>query len=322
MLFRSLKEPDVMRAYGLTAGQILWRRSIIEDELDGDLFEWNKEYPSCLDDCFQTAGGGIFQSVRYVETPDWQRESAFLHVMKGHPQPHLHYLVGGDVSAGVGKDSSVAEVFCLETEEQVAEYINSRIEPDAFADVLADLGYRFNEGYLGVESNNHGILTLKELGSYDLARSKVKYPTNKVYRTPAAKRSSGDQVKRLIDLGVRTSSRSKPIIIGTLRIKLRDSATIHSSILKNELSTYIEWPDGTMGAAENCHDDTVIAAGMAFFVRDRGALNLLEQPITKSELYAKKDPFALDSIIAEMTNDRAITGVNEVFPAMYTMEPF
>jgi hypothetical protein len=69
----------------ITPAKLAWRRMIIEDECDGDLFLWNKDYPSCLDDCFQIAGGGVFQRVRYVATPDW---------IKSETDSHFHFLKG------------------------------------------------------------------------------------------------------------------------------------------------------------------------------------------------------------------------------------
>lgn len=304
-LREDLDEPRLLSSYSLTPNQILWRRQVIEDECDGDLYIWNKEYPSCLDDCFQAAGGGIFKSVNFVETPDWQHIEANYWKLKGHPRSDLHYVVGADVSAGVGKDSSVAEVYCLETDEQVAEYVNSKIEPDAFGYKLAAIGREFNEAYISCESNNHGLLTLKTLGTWNYDTSSVTYPTNKVYRTPAPRRHGfKDDVKRLVDLGVRTSSRSKPYIIGTLRTALKDTATIHSQILRNELSTFVELEDGSMGAADGCHDDTVMASGMAFFVKSKAALTLLDSPVQASELKSVDNPFSLEGMIKEMTGDR------------------
>lgn len=300
-----LDEPATLEKYHLTPGQLAWRRLTIEDECDGDLYEWNKEYPGVLDDCFQVAGGGVFQRVHYVESPDWIKVDAHLHILKGHPDKELHYVVGGDVSGGVGRDASVGEIFCLETEEQVGEYINNRIEPDAFAYKLADLGRLFNEAYLGIESNNHGILTLAELSRHDHRIGRIAYPPHKVYRTaPTVRRANRDQVKRVIDLGVRTTVRSKPLIIGGLRKKLGSTAVIHSPVLKNELSTFVEKEDGTMGAIENCFDDTVIASGMAFFVFSKACVTLMDEPVTAKEYEPQPDPMSLESIVKEMTGAR------------------
>ena len=311
-LREDLGEGQLLKAYPmLTAEQLYWRRMVMEEELDGDIYEWNKEYPSCLDDCFQTAGGGIFRDVNYIETDQWKQIDANFWKLENHPNPALHYLIGGDVGAGVGSDSSVAEVICLETHEQVAEYVNNKIEPDIFAHKLAELGRMFNEAYIGCESNNHGILTLKTLIEYDHERSESRYPPAKVYRTTSPARTQRDQMKSVVSLGVRTTARSKPFIIGTLRKQLNGGAIIHSIILKNELSTFIELPDGSMGAANGCHDDTVMATGMAFFVESRGAIALTEAPLTPQE---QKDAFSLNSIIEEMTAGRT----NSAFPRYLT----
>lgn len=306
--------------YNLTAAQLGWRRMIIEDECDGDLYLWNKDYPSDLDDCFQIAGGGIFQYVNFVKSPDWIKVDQNFHLLRSHPHKKLHYVIGGDVAAGVRRDSSVAEIFCLETEEQVGEWVSNAIEPDIFAHKLSELGYLFNEAYIGVESNNHGILTLKELSSHDYKTGRLRYSLHKIYRTPGKVRNTkGDEVKRVVDLGVRTTSASKPYIIGKLRKKLKGSAIIHSEVLKNELSTFVEHENGEMGAAENCHDDCVMAAGMAFFVQDKAGIALLDSPIRPDEVPdPKKDPFSLESIIDEMTKGRG-DGSKQTFPSYLTL---
>jgi len=307
-----IEESELVKAYGVNAMQLAWRRQVLEDELDGDLYSWNKEYPSCLDDCFQAAGGGIFRNVNYVESLQWIQRDRNTWALNNHPQPQLHYIIGGDVGAGVGQDASVAEIFCLETQEQVAEYINDKIEPDVFGEKLAQLGYQYNEAFIGCESNNHGILTVKTLAEYDHAKSAPRYPSAKIYRTPsAASKAAKDAIKSVASLGVRTTSRSKPFIIGTLRKKLAGSVIIHSVILKNELSTFVENESGQLGAAIGCHDDTVMATGMVFFVESRGAMTLLEAPITPQEV---KDVFSFETILEELTQGRT----HSTFPKYLT----
>ena len=314
-LREDLEEPELLANYPITAGQLAWRRVVIEDEMEGDIFRWKMEYPACLDDCFQVAGAGVFQKVKYVETSDWERIDKNLCILKGHPHIDLHYIIGGDVSGGVGKDSSVAEVFCLETEEQVAEYSNDRIDPDIFAHKLADLGRRFNMAYLGVESNNHGILTMKELTTYSHEHAAQLYPSKLIYRTPAPRRRGAkDEVKRVVDLGIRTTARSKPYIIGNLRKKLSSGITIHSPVLKNELSTFVEYEDGNMGAADNCFDDTVMAAAMAFFVQTKAALVLLDHPVYNIVTTPPQNIFSLDSLIYELTKGRGDSPTHSFFP--------
>lgn len=293
-----LEEPESVAAYHLTPGQVAWRRIVIEDELDGDLYKWKQEYPSCLDDCFQAAGASFFQQVQYQPTPDWERRTQFFWALRGHPDPKLHYVIGGDVSAGVGKDFSVAEVICLETGEQVGEWLSNHTEPDVFAEHLASLGTQFNKAFMCVESNNHGILTLAYLRG--IGGLPPLYPPELVYRTPkGVSRSAKDQVRRVIDLGQRTTKTSKPYALGLLRKALRKEWVIHSPVLKSELSSFKEMEDGSLGAAQGCFDDTVIAMAMARFVFEKAAVLAADNPPSDSEILAA-NPQSFDRIVDEL----------------------
>lgn len=292
-LREDIEEPDIVAAYRLTSEQLAWRRMVLEDELEGDLRLFKQEYPSCLDDCFQAAGGGIFQRVRFVETSDWRRYDHHTYVLEGHPHPGHMYVLGGDVSAGVGADASVMEVFDLQLGEQVAEWISSKTDPDVFGGHIAAVAKRFNEAYVCVESNNHGILTLATLRD-------LRYPAGKLYRTPRGSggRRGKDDVKRVVDLGHHTTSTSRPFVIGLLRKALRDEWTIHSQVLKAELSSFIEAPTGDLEAAAGCHDDTVIAAAMARYVSTKAVLALTETP--QREVQPGHSPHTLDGMLEDL----------------------
>lgn len=296
-LREDLEEPELVTSYGLTAGQIAWRRMKLQDEFDMDLRTWKQEYPACLDDCFQASGGGLFTHVRYVETPLWKRHDHHLHVLEGHPKEGAIYALGGDVGAGVGQDNSVMEVWELMTGEQVGEWISNSIEPDVFGAHLATVGALFNHAYICVESNNHGILSLATLRDSE-------YPQERIYRTPhGGQRAPKDQVRRVSDLGARTTTTSKPYIIGLLRKTLREEWTVHSPILKAELSSFIEHEDGYLGAAEGCHDDTVIAAAEACYVRQKAILLMADTPVITAPPKPHEIPFTLDSMIEELAEN-------------------
>jgi hypothetical protein len=293
----SLEEPDLVSQFHLTAGQLSWRREKL-DELDYNLHGFKREYPMTLDECFAATGSGIFTRVRYEDTARWKKTSQFLWQLEGHPSPDKHYVVGCDVAAGVGKDSSVMEIFCIETEEQVAEWISNRTEPDVFATHIAHLAAAYGNAYTAVEANNHGILTLGELKKF--------YPSFLIHRTLQPRRNP-DIVTRLAEYGVRTTARNKPYIIGVLRKSLAQTGLIHSQILKDECNTFVEHEDGSMGAVEGQHDDTVIAAALALYVLPRASL-IIPQMKTVNPSSLAPDIFSLDYIIKEMH------GRNNVYP--------
>lgn len=288
-------EPGLVKAYGLDAGRILWRRQQISKH-DFDIPYVNQEYPASIVECFKATGYSLFTRINYIDSPDWVKESPQLHTLKGHPREGGRYAIGADVAAGVGKDSSVAEVFDVDRDEQVGEWASNRCEPDIFAIHIAELGRRFNNAYVGVESNNHGILTVSEL--------KHLYPNELLYyadgKTGATK---SDAVMRLAGMGVKTSRRSKPYIIGALRKALASGTKIYSPLLVSELASFVEHEDGTMGAQEGAHDDCVVAAALAKYVEPRAML-MLEQKKAEPIPVDKNDPFLLDNIIKELTGGR------------------
>jgi hypothetical protein len=286
-------EQELVRGYSLRAGQILFRREKLE-ELDDDVREFNQEYPTTLDDCFQSSGSGIFYRVFYTETTDWKRQDTFLHTLAPHPLEGRRYVIGGDVSGGVYKDSSVLEVFDCETEEQVGEWISNRTSPDVFAVHAAKLGRMFNDAYIAIESNNHGIVTLAELDKI--------YPHWLIHKVPRPV-SKSDEIARLIELGTRVTSKSKAFIVGRLRKQLAAGAKIHSPVLKAEIGTFIEHEDGSMGAESGSFDDCVMAAAHAFYVMEKASMIDTTVHITDNSK-TEKDPFLIDNIIAEMTKSR------------------
>ena len=73
------EEVKLVNDYGLSAGRIAWRRMKLE-ELDFDLRLFKQEYPMTLDECFQSTGGSIFQTVRFLDMGhNWRQTETNLH---------------------------------------------------------------------------------------------------------------------------------------------------------------------------------------------------------------------------------------------------
>jgi hypothetical protein len=287
-------EPRLV-AQGMTAGQIIWRRIKLE-ELDYDLQLFSQEYPLTLDECFQASGSSLFAKVRFMDTREWVDTGNNLHILNGHPCIGSQYTIGVDPSGGVGKDNAVIQIFHAESGEQVAEYAHNRIEPDTLGVKAAELGRLFNEAYITVESNNHGPVTLDALRDED-------YPQHLIYSMESA--GSAYEDKTLMQLGFRTSVRTKPIMLGKLRTLLAKTWTIHSTDLKSELSTFIEHEDGKLAAQDGCKDDRVMAAACAAMGAERAMLYSGDG--RETEILATKDParypFTLEGIIGSLSDN-------------------
>lgn len=293
------EEPELINL-GLTPGQIVWRRIKIE-EMDYDLRLFKQEYPITFDECFQASGDSIFHRVKFVSTPLWKNQGNGLWTLDPHPIQGHQYVLGADPSGGTGGDNAAIQVFDVSTGDQVAEYANNRVEPDIFGDKVVDLALLFNQAFTVVESNNHGPLTLDRIRDRD-------YSPSLVYSMEQAGVNFEDQA--LMQMGFRTSTRTKPIMIGRLRSLLARDWTVHSELLRSELSTFIEHENGKLAAQEGCKDDRVLAAACAAMGVNHAALYAgTGQAELPGPTIGKPDPLTLDGILYELNNRGSRFGV-------------
>jgi hypothetical protein len=277
----------------LTIGQLKFRRMKLAEK-DWDLQLFKQEYPMSLDECFQSTSTGLFRNVRYdPNSPYWdlqyKTDSQTLYADRRHPLPDYHYLLGLDPSEGVGNDNGVIQGFCIETGQQVLEWVTNKLEQDVQGRKLADLGTHYNRAFVNIERNK-GQVALKSLLDSG-------YPIVLVYRDPSAKRGP------LGTYGYQVTASNKPLAIGTLRTFLRDEWTIYSPQLKSELDTFKEYESGKLEAEEGCKDDRVMACAMCVVSHTKAAL--LTGLRSHYERPRVVDPFSVDQIIQDMTTGKS-----------------
>ena len=246
-----LNEPELAKI--LSPEQLAFRRNKILEEYNGDLIMFNQEYPITLDECFQASGHSVFWKVNYDQSSEWQQRDRQAWGLAKHPKRGCVYVVGADPSGGTGKDCAVAEVFCIDTNEQVYEWRDDRTPPDMFAFRLREIGQMFNDALIVCENNNHGILTLSKLGEL--------YRPERIYYGKHGR--AKEEVPNILQAGFRTTEQSKPLAIGRLRERVSQDTKIYSPILRDEMKTFIEDDNGKMHAEEGYFDDCVMACSMA-----------------------------------------------------------
>ena len=162
------------------------------------------------------------------------------------PDPAHGYVIGADVAMGLSTgDYSSAHVIDVRTGNVVATY-HGHIDPDLFGDELARLGRFYNRALIGVESNNHGLTTLKSL-------QRTGYPNIYYQRQMSGRFETPGQ-----RLGWRTTKATKPLMIDGLVRSLRDGALhVPDSNTISELRGYVINDNGSMGGSP--HDDRVIS---------------------------------------------------------------
>ncbi len=182
----------------------------------------------------------------------------------------MQYVIGADVAMGVRNgDWSVAQV--LDSKKRQVATWRGQVHPDYFAEVLKALGEYYNEAFIIVENNSHGILTCTRLGK-DFA-----YP-NFYTEVQVDKLTDRETVK----LGFTTTSKTKPLIIDQLRASVRENEIeLNDKTTIREMMTYIVTESGAMEAEPSCFDDCVVSLALANHVHE-GAWEPVDTP---SELY-------------------------------------
>jgi Terminase large subunit, T4likevirus-type, N-terminal len=241
------------------------------DEKKEDLPEWQlaQEYPSDPEEAFLKSGRPVFhlETLKRLDLEakppiavgflakyrNWkfvEQVGEPLRVWE-FPEKEGRYVIGADPAQGlVHGDFTAAHVINARNGTVVATW-HGRIDPDLFgSDVLAPLGRWYNAALVGVESNNHGLTTLKAL-------QKVKYHPIYMQRSPKYKKSVPTDV-----LGWRTSQSTKPLAIDELNKALRDGElTLWERETVSELRTFVRDDAGRMAGSP--FDDRTISLAIA-----------------------------------------------------------
>lgn len=250
-LLQEFEEAELIKNYPhITPGQILWRRMKIRQHyMDIDLFK--QEYPMSLGECFRRSTTSFFHKTSHIRSKEWEEIDKSLARLKGHPVRKYHYAMGVDVAAGTGNkdaDSSVIQIVCYETGEQVAEWVSKSIAPDEeLAREIESLGKIFHWPVLVVESNSFGYATIDNLVD------RGNYPIERLFW-------DGMGITKHLGAGFQSTSQSKHLWYPKLRRQLALGAIVfYSDELMSELSSFT----GDLEAAKGCHDDRVTALCMA-----------------------------------------------------------
>ena len=242
------------------------------DSKASDTEEWQmaQEYPDSAEDAFLKSGRPVFNLKRLREyelrdpiavgflnlagvfTEDASVESPMS--IWEFPTEGEKYVLGVDVAQGFehGDFSSVHVIACRNP-ALVATY-HARVEPDILGrDILPKIGELYNQALIGVESNQHGLTTLKYLQA-------TRYFPIYYERSPKYKRSVPTDV-----LGFRTSQVTKPLIIDELAGTLRGVFDMPDKHTMAELKTFTYNDKGKMSGSP--YDDRTMSLAIGNYMR-------------------------------------------------------
>lgn len=258
------RERLLMEEKGLDWAQIAWRRAKTAERSMRRLFL--QEYPEFLEESFLAREDCFFDAdllshiAESVEEPNNEGDGVGVWVP---PQEDRRYVIGADVAEGVpGGDWSAAYVLDYETAEVCAR-IHRRCRPEIFGQQLAKLGTYYNGALVGPERNNHGHLTCHELYAH------CGYPNLFFERTAKLDRASRAKPSSTIKRGWGTDAITRPILLDDLREALEDGFAPRCGKFSTEAKTFEDDGSGKFQARSGCHDDTIMAMGIALQIRNR-----------------------------------------------------
>ena len=193
--------------------------------------------------------------------------------------PYEEYVIGADVAEGVkGGDFSVADVIKKSNMETVARF-RGHIDPDLFGHLLDKLGRYYNDAFIGVEINNHGLAVVQRLR--DL------FYTNLYKREKGIDENFETSTSKL---GWKTDMRTKPLAIDYLAEAIRDRYIIDRDLVFiEEAFSYVRDDQGRTNAEIGNHDDTVMAKAIALQLFEWSNTNKADLKVYKpAKMLARK----------------------------------
>lgn len=229
-----------------------------------DLPEWQlaQEYPDNEEDAFLKSGRPVFDLsiIRALETREpiakgyikkeglkFVEDGGNLHIY-AWPDSEGKYVIGADPSQGMEHGDFAAVHVINARDGAVVAHWHGHIDPDLLAtEILDPLGKFYGQALIGVESNNHGLTTLKFL------KEICHYFPIYYQRSPQYKRSVPTDI-----LGYRTTQVTKPLMIDELNEALRSGRVVcEDEPTLIELRTYTRDDKGKMSGSP--FDDRTIS---------------------------------------------------------------
>lgn len=177
------------------------------------------------------------------------------------PKVTHKYIIGSDVSRGDSKDFSTFSVIDVGEGEVVAEY-RGKAPPDRLAEMLDEIGRKYNRALICVEKNSYGYATNMKLRDFNYPNIYFK-DNNSVF--------AGDFVfsEDVSKAGFDMNAKTKPAVIAKLEETLRNKAIkVYSDRFVEELRTFI-WHNGIRAQAmKGYNDDLIICMAIACWLYD------------------------------------------------------
>ncbi len=190
-----------------------------------------------IDGDFLTSGNSVFdlRDIRAIEEelddfiPESIEMNGCLRIHK-NPVKGKEYWIGGDVATGRSRDYSTFTLFDKYGEEYAC--FKQKISVGKFADLLMDIGKRFNHATIAPESNDIGLAVTTKI--------QEKGYRNLYYSTQPLRKKGESRHKEMEVPGWLTTNKNRDVIINGLEEDIRnDEVLIRDPFFVSEAYTFI-----------------------------------------------------------------------------------
>jgi len=209
--------------------------------------------------------GGLVPEVSFSPNPrgnlkiwEYPQEYEIKIVVGKEVKVKNHYVIAVDVSEGIEisdrkTDYCCAHVYKRESPFKLVAELHGKIEPDILGHLVYALGFYYCTAWVGVERNNHGIMTNKVLQN-------LAYPLL-YYRLIIDEKTN----KKTKKFGWYTGKIERPLMIDDFASLVRKGeVTIPSIETISEMKSFIRYPNGNVRAESGAWDDRVIASCICY----------------------------------------------------------
>lgn len=220
------------------------------------------------------------------------------------PQADKHYVIGVDVSEGVGQDASVAQIFDItdiSDMKQVAVYHNNQIPPLEFTNKLYSILGNWGNPLVLIERNNCGAQVVDRI-FHDYGYEKVVS-----YGAKTAGRS-----KPQIGMIAHTNTKYKGVLNMRYFVSEMRAVTFKDIETLKEFKNFVRYPNGTWKARGGYHDDRVMSTLYTLFILEK---ELTEQYYDILELDDHGKPKSIEVMdygVQNFVNPTSIYSDNEI----------
>jgi hypothetical protein len=238
-----------------------WKQDQIE--LLGSEEKFHQEFNNTfLDDAASAVGAQVLERFKREKSdPIWSSDDGE-YVVFEYPSADKLYVVGVDVSEGIGRAASVAQILDvtdLQNIKQVAVFASAVIEPYHFANKLNIIGNSWGIPPMLIERNNCGAQVI------DALYHKHQYEKIVCY----SKVSEKDRYNRTRNMGVLSHNNIRFDGIQNMRywINHLDAVRINDANTISEFETFVKFPNGVFRKkSDNFFDDRIMALVWSLFI--------------------------------------------------------